>query len=266
MRHIVSVSGGKDSTALWLWALRQGLELVPVFLDTRWEAAETYAYLAELERRLGPVHRVDSEGFEERTRRGGTFPSRQRRWCTKDLKVYTFARWLDAYREKTGEDVTVLVGIRAEESRQRASMSEREWNNDYDCEVWRPLINWTLAQVLEEHHRAGVPVNPLYQHGAERVGCWPCIYGGKAEISLVARHDPERIARIRAIEADIGQTMFAYEPPTVGGERQPLRAMPIDEAVTWANTSRGGRDLLLFPEPSGCMRWGLCEPKKGGKE
>ena len=46
MIHVVAVSGGKDSTALWLWALRAGLSpVLPLFCDTYWEADETYAYL-----------------------------------------------------------------------------------------------------------------------------------------------------------------------------------------------------------------------------
>jgi len=36
---------------------------------------------------------------------------------------------------------------------------------------------------------------------------------------------------------------------------------PIDEAVRWAKTLRGGRHTELFydPDRSGCLRWGLCD-------
>lgn len=262
MISIISISGGKDSTALWLWARRTGLApRVIVFCDTGWEARETYEYLDVLQERLGEeIVRVRGpETFEERTRRSGTFPSRRRQWCTDELKRRPFAAWLDGYRDQTSDEVQVLIGIRRAESEARANVAEREWSDDYDCDVWRPLIAWSLEQVIAEHHAAGIPLNPLYQLGAERVGCWPCIYGGKTEIRLVADHDPERIERIAAIERDIGQTMFAEEPRRVAGQRQPLRRLPIADAVTWSRTSHGGRELTLFAPPSGCARWGLCE-------
>lgn len=175
--------------------------------------------------------------------------------------------YLEKLRDETGEDVTFVVGVRAEESRARAQLPEREWSDFYDCEVWRPLLNWSLEQVIEEHHRAGVPLNPLYHLGAERVGCWPCIKASKAEIALVARVDPARIERIRQLEAETGNMMFVIEEPKRPGQPRKLTPYPIDEIVRWARTERGGRRLALFPEPSGCARWGICEsPAKEGEK
>jgi hypothetical protein len=40
--------------------------------------------------------------------------------------------------------------------------------------------------------------------------------------------------------------------------------MPIDDAVRWARTSRGGKqfELEIFAaSDTGCMRWGLCETR-----
>jgi 3'-phosphoadenosine 5'-phosphosulfate sulfotransferase (PAPS reductase)/FAD synthetase len=130
--------------------------------------------------------------------------------------------------------------------------------------VWRPILRWTVAEVLAEHHRAGISVNPLYQLGAERVGCWPCIYGGKTEIRLVAERDPARIDEIRQLEAEIGGTMFTRDRRTekkrAGDDGPSVVPIGIDEAVEWSRTSRGGHQLTIYAEPSGCMRWGLCEP------
>lgn len=164
MIHVLSISGGKDSTALWLWALETGLSpILPLFCDTKWEKDETYAYLDFLEARLGSLVRLTSEGFEERTRRLGTFPSRIRKWCTAELKVAICAEELNRLRDRTGDDVEVLVGVRREESEKRKDLTEREWHEDYDCEVWRPLIDWTLADVIAAHNRARIPLNPLYK-------------------------------------------------------------------------------------------------------
>ena len=53
MVRIVSVSGGKDSTALYLWALEHERRFLPVFADTGNEAQQTYDYLHELPMKTG---------------------------------------------------------------------------------------------------------------------------------------------------------------------------------------------------------------------
>ncbi len=48
MTHIVCFSGGKDSTALVLWAKENLPEFTTVFCDTGWEHPITYAYIQEI--------------------------------------------------------------------------------------------------------------------------------------------------------------------------------------------------------------------------
>lgn len=43
MKHVVCFSGGKDSTALVLWAKENLAEFITVFCDTGWEHKITYA-------------------------------------------------------------------------------------------------------------------------------------------------------------------------------------------------------------------------------
>ena len=267
MIYVVSYSGGKDSTALWAWAVRTNLApRIVVAVDTGWESAGWLPYVEDVSRILGEPCRVvrPAQTFAERVRHKGTFPSRVRRWCTEDLKLKPFSAELDRIREESGDEVCVVVGVRAEESSKRAAMPEREWSDAYDCEMWRPLISWTLADVIAEHHRAGLPLNPLYLRGAERVGCFPCVMASKAEIAMVAREEPQRIDEIRAIESEIGQTMFCADDTKDGKRYQ--RPVGIDEHVAWARTSRGGRQLTVFAEPSGCARWGICEAPTDSEE
>lgn len=264
MIHVLSISGGKDSTALWLWAIRSGLSpRVAIFADTGWEHAQTYAYLDALEREhiREPLRRVRANvQFADRVRRHGTFPGRiNRRWCTRELKIEPFAAELNRIREESGDDVIVLVGERAEESVSRAAKPEREWHALYDCELWRPIHQWTLADVMAEHHRAGVPVNPLYRVGANRVGCWPCVKAGKVELALLGETDPTRMAEVRDLERETGTTMFCLERPRANGAPRKLVPVGIDDAIAWARTERGGVQLRLYREPSGCDAWGLCD-------
>ena len=281
--HVVaSVSGGKDSTALIL-ALREAeIAARYVFADTGWEAPETYAYLDYLRSKLGIA--IDVVGVEggmvAKIRARAGFPGRMQRWCTQELKVQPLRAYHDALIESTGTETVSALGVRAEESESRAHLPE--WSDESDGPkswggyVWRPLIAWSVADVLAIHNRHGVKVNPLYQRGHDRVGCYPCIYAGKDEIRLIP---DERIALIRALEIECEATRAernAVEPvrykhavASFFQTRHGVEPMHIDDVVTWARTDRGGRQLpLLTPAPrGGCMRWGLCDlPSKEAEQ
>lgn len=272
---IASISGGKDSGALSLWLTEQGVEHDRVFLDTGWEHEDTYAYLrGPLAAKIGRITEVrgplDMEGL---IRKKGMFPSRRMRWCTEELKQKPMQRHVAKLQDK-GAEIVNAVGVRAEESAARANMPRWEWSQGFDCDVWRPLINWTEADVIEIHRRHGLPPNPLYLRGSRRVGCWPCVNSRKSEIRQIAETDPARIDKIRELEriVTVAQTLrkvtrgerlenapgWFQAPIGRGGE-----CWPIDKVVEWSRTVRGGqqedRQETLFSDMNdGCMRWGLC--------
>lgn len=273
---LVSISGGKDSTAMALHLAECGHDFQAVFMDTGWEHSHTYRYLDEvLEPLFGPILRLAGEfPMVELIRKKAMFPSRVRRFCTSELKVKPIRRHcVDVFLE-TGERPVSAVGIRAQESRSRAAMEE--WEEQDEATVWRPILTWSFEDVVDIHSRHGVTPNPLYLAGASRVGCWPCIHARKSEVRRLAQIDPERVDLIRSLEAEITaaadqraadkgvvnqhpRTWFQGRGPAELGGR--AGAMPIDQVVEWAQTGRGGRqfELLEAPEDEGCMRWGLCD-------
>jgi 3'-phosphoadenosine 5'-phosphosulfate sulfotransferase (PAPS reductase)/FAD synthetase len=272
---VVSVSGGKDSTAMALYLQREcGLEVRRVFADTGWEAPETYEYVREyLPTVLGPIDEVrwtPSEGHEPGmvgiTKKKGMFPSRPRRYCTEELKVKPLA----AYIKEQGEKTVNAIGIRAAESAARAKRP------GCDCLVWCPLLRWTEAEVIATHTRHGVRPNPLYLAGASRVGCFPCIFSRKSELRWIGEKFPERIDLIRDLEAQVqeraaaryaekGETFasLGYSPPTFFAMRSEGKGsmVSIDKVMLWARTAHGGKQFELFARDGedGCVRWGLCE-------
>ncbi len=264
---VASISGGKDSACLSLLLTEWGIDHKRVFADTGWEHPATVEYVkGPLAEKLGHIHHVRG-GLQmgDLCLKKGTFPSRLRRFCTEELKVKPIADFLARC-----DDPVNVVGIRADESKARALLPRWETWDAGDCDVWRPMLGWTEEMVIEMHKRHDLVPNPLYLQGARRVGCWPCIFARKEEIRMVAELTPERIDTMRDLETRVTELAQAKrdEPLkypraffTEKGRR--MIPVPIDRAVEWSRTSRGGRQLLLLEtEPPGCVRWGMCEGYK----
>ena len=163
---VANVSGGKDSTALSLHLAELGIEHRRVFADTGWEHPDTYAYLDEIEAKIGMIERVAPLlPMEALVRKKGMFPGRMHRFCTSELKV----KPINSYMATVDPEwrAIVALGIRADESAARAKLAEWEHDgNDMERWTWRPLIAWTIDDVFAIHKRHGIRLNPLYGRGA----------------------------------------------------------------------------------------------------
>lgn len=121
--YLVSVSGGKDSQATWIYMKNhyesKGKTIIPYFADTGWEADETYEHLKYLENKLGKLIRISSdkyEGFEDMCVKRKGFPSRIGRFCTQELKIIPSEKFIRSFQDK-GYRVVNVTGVRAEESK-----------------------------------------------------------------------------------------------------------------------------------------------------
>lgn len=124
IRHILGISGGKDSAALALYLNERYPELDIEYYtsDTGRELDETYQLIDRLESRMGrPIVRLDAVDLTNVANKspfdhflalyGGYLPSSTSRWCTKKLKLEPFENYI-------GEDPTIsYVGIRGDEDR-----------------------------------------------------------------------------------------------------------------------------------------------------
>src|SRR5262249_11389931 len=113
-RHILMLSGGKDSTALAVYMRNRVPEMEYVFCDTDKELPETYEYLTKLEYflRKNIVRLKDDRGFDHWWHVYGDYlPSSNMRWCTRMLKIKPFEKYVG------DDEVIMYVGIRADEDR-----------------------------------------------------------------------------------------------------------------------------------------------------
>src|SRR5256885_12462394 len=96
-RHVMGISGGKDSAALAIYMRDRVPEMEYFFCDTGRELPETYEYLTRLEGVLGKrIERLNSERDFDHWLWvfGGALPSPQMRWCTKNLKIKPLEAWI----------------------------------------------------------------------------------------------------------------------------------------------------------------------------
>jgi 3'-phosphoadenosine 5'-phosphosulfate sulfotransferase (PAPS reductase)/FAD synthetase len=278
---VASVSGGKDSGAMSLYLTELGIEHIRVFADTGWEHRMTYDYIrGPLTRALGPIVEVSGpHTFQSLVRHKRIFPDRTKRFCTVELKVKPILNFIEGVRDKCG-DVVNAIGVRREESKARSEVPEWEDSKQLSVEVWRPLCAWSEADVYDIHARHGLPLNPIYDMGAKRVGCWPCIHASQSEIVMVDNHDAARIEELDALETEVTEdarnraeangeeldwirSMFSIRESKkkpdakTGVPRRHHRPLQIRDAVTWA---RAGLARKAPEEPAtSCGEWGFCE-------
>jgi 3'-phosphoadenosine 5'-phosphosulfate sulfotransferase (PAPS reductase)/FAD synthetase len=216
MIYIVSISGGKDSTALLLWALNNltedpSNEIIPVFCDTGWEHKNTYEYLEYLEKELNiKIIRLQNElgGMREVALHKGFMPNRIMKYCTFEFKIKPFKKFIYENFVSKGIDFITLVGVRREESETRADYEcfavERETYKRKVFYVKRliPLAYWTEDEVFDYIKDNGIEVNQIYKKGSKRAGCYPCINARKSEIQNL---EPEYVKRVRDLEREISE-------------------------------------------------------------
>jgi len=221
MKYIVSVSGGKDSTATLLYMINQvGKDkVVPVFMDTKWEADETYEYLDYLEEKLGiSLVRIESMGMFELSKMKKIIPNRQYRFCTEWLKIRPFEEWLKENFVDKGIDFLIAEGVRREESSSRADtpnflVKKSLIKPVFDKPTLYPIVHWTTEEVFKYIEDNGLKKNPLYDKGFRRVGCMPCIFASKYELMYLPKKYRARLERLeKEISEFLGRDAFMFRP------------------------------------------------------
>tara|TARA_R110002096_G_C14483916_1_gene714087 strand:+ start:55 stop:1050 length:996 start_codon:yes stop_codon:yes gene_type:complete len=242
--NVISVSSGKDSTAMMLLAREKEVKnLSYVIADTGNEHEDVWEYLDYLRDKLNveiKIVKADfsrqiegkreyiktkwrAEGVDEKIVQSalgilhptgnpfldmcmwkGRFPSSQAQFCTGELKTAPILKQIMIPLLKEYKKVRSWQGLRWDESRRRSS---KAYHERLDLNIWayRPLLHWTADDVFAIHKKHGIKPNPLYLKGMGRVGCMPCINCRKDELSEISSRFPDVIERLREWESLVSQ-------------------------------------------------------------
>ncbi|MFA4861837.1 aminotransferase class V-fold PLP-dependent enzyme [Methanoregula sp.] len=181
----VSFSGGKDSTAVLHLARKAGVTKA-FFINTNLEFPETLEFV-----RSEGVEIIDKAGdFWQAVEKAGP-PGKDNRWCCKFQKL----RPLKLFLAEVGPCVTIQ-GNRWYESWNRATLEETSQNPDNPLQLnVSPIRNWRALEVFLYLWYQKAAMNPLYEQGIERIGCYLCPAMLESEYEMIRKSHPDYTRR-----------------------------------------------------------------------
>jgi len=185
-KHILALSGGKDSAALAVYMREKypSLPLEYVFIDSGCELPETELYIQRIMAvlniqvtRIGGVCKRDGRDFNWWLKQKNYYlPSPKNRWCTEVLKLIPYSKWLR--KNYDGFKIYSYVGLRADEKRNRKGYLDSS-NMLVSCHpfVEQGIVYEDVKHLLES---SGIGF-PSYYSWRSRSGCFFCFYQTKRE-------------------------------------------------------------------------------------
>lgn len=208
--HVVSFSGGKDSTAMLLRMIELNMPIDCIlFCDTGLEFPAMYKHVEKVERDIGrPITRVKAtEEFEyllldkiitrkKNTALYGTsvtgygWAGPKMRWCTEKLKTQPRDAFLRELREKY--NVLEYVGLAADEGYRMSRKINQQANHRHPLMEW----GWTEEDCLKYCYDHGYDWDGLYNH-FKRASCWCCPLQSLSELRQLYRYYPDLWAKLK---------------------------------------------------------------------
>ena len=250
--HAISVSGGKDSSALLLLMMEKEMPIDCVlYADTTMEFPEMEAHIAKLddllyrERGIHITTLRHPQGFEwlmfdvpQQQRRaierriamgqpltGYGWPGMKVRWCTGQLKTHLMEK--EVNRLKKEKNALHHIGIAADE----AHRCKDDPQNRY------PLVEWgiTEAQALQICYDRGFDFGGLYEI-YRRASCWCCPLQRIDELRKLRIHHPELWTRLRDMD---NRALAMFGPGPLGQFKKDWSVERLEER--FAREEKAGR-------------------------
>lgn len=220
VRHLLGLSGGKDSSALAIYMRDKVPEMEYFFADTGAELPETLEFIDLLENYLGkPIVRLNAtRDFDYYLKLHNNFlPSARQRWCTVNLKLIPF-------EEFVGDDEAIsYIAIRADEPSRSGYISKKP--NIHTCVPFRD-DGVTKDDVLYILQSSGLGL-PKYYEWRSRSGCYFCFFQQQGEWGGLKKHHPDLFEKAKGYERPDQGTgrLFTWNPRGL-----------LDEVVQKANS------------------------------
>lgn len=198
--HVLGLSGGKDSAALavYMSQFHPEISLRYFFTDTGKELPEVYTFLDRLEGILGQeIEFINGDrDFDFWLKQYNHYlPSAQTRWCTRQLKLTPFKKWIKPWLDK-GDTVYSYVAIRADEEHRTGLISDHK-----NLKVILPFREDGIDKpsVIEILENVGLGL-PEYYSWRSRSGCTFCFFQQKIEWVRLREIHPEAFEEAKAYE------------------------------------------------------------------
>ena len=210
MKNIISLSGGKDSTAVLLLMLEKNEPIHSVvFFNTGWEFPEMEDHINKLEKYTGlsfirlkpkksfnywlnerPVIARKGHLKGKVHRLGHGWPAQMRRWCTR-LKIDAIEKYY-----KKQEKFISCIGFAADETKRITTVQKKKWQERY------PLIEYSITEgeALQYCYSHGFDWGGLYELFG-RVSCYCCPLQRIGELRNLRKYRPELWAKM--LEMDL---------------------------------------------------------------
>lgn len=224
IRHIIPISGGKDSAALAVYMKRTypQINFEFLFTDTHCELPETYEYLEKLESLLGVlIHRtsyLDSLKIIKKESRGafdillneyygGFLPNAKSRWCTAVMKIKTFEKFV-------GDSIAYsYIAIRADEEQRQGYIPKKPPVLSQKPNI-RPVYPFREAKLHMQEIReiledSGLGL-PKYYEWRSRSGCYFCFYQQIGEWQGLKERHPDLFEKAKTYEKTTGDKRFTW--------------------------------------------------------
>lgn len=209
VKHVLGLSGGKDSSALALYVkeTRPDLNVEYFFTDTGYELPETNEFIDQLEEKLGYIHRLNARSLNNIEGRGelefksllkkhqNYLPSQRDRWCTVQMKLKPFEQWVDGFIAD-GYSVKNYVGIRADEPARVGFMTIEKPIESIMPFREDGIVKSDIENILQ---RNGLEL-PAYYSWRSRSGCSFCFFQKKIEWVRLQEKHPDLFEQAKAFE------------------------------------------------------------------
>jgi hypothetical protein len=226
-RHVLGLSGGRDSAALAVFMRQHYPELAIeyFFTDTGKELPEVYEFLGRLEGFLGkPIERLNPDRDFDfwLTQYKNFLPSPKTRWCTRQLKIRPFEHWLQKSLE-SGVKIASYVAIRADEDYRDGYTATHP-----NMTVRLPFREYGVdkAGVLDILEASGVGL-PDYYRWRSRSGCTFCFFQQKIEWVRLMEEHPDAFEEAKRYE----KTAVEHGSPFTWSQGESLSEMVRPERI-----------------------------------